>query len=191
MSPARVRKDIHTMEQIAVVRILYRRKIMLYVYSMILGILSVRYPAYRSGAENDVSAGVFFVLVSFLLGCHVKHSFLIPVCLFAAVSDIRTGEIPDLCSILIIIYACHCRSFDPGCLIILFVTTLLSINKLLGYGDAKLLTAWSFLYGLSTWKAVSIASFTALPFAMTNRKTRQIVFAPFLCVGFLFCLISE
>ncbi len=191
MSPARVRKDIHTVEQIAVVRILYRRNIMLYVYSMILGILSVRYPAYRSGSVNDVSAGVFFALVSFLLDCHVKHSFLIPICLFAAVSDIRTGEIPDLCSILIIIYTGYCRSFDPGCLIILFVTTLLSINELLGYGDAKLLTAWSFLYGLSTWKAVSIASFTALPFALANRKTRQIVFAPFLCVGFLFCLISE
>ena len=32
---------------------------------------------------------------------------------------------------------------------------------------------------------------SALPFALLNRKTRQIVFAPFLCIGFLFCLISE
>ncbi|MBQ1531804.1 MAG: prepilin peptidase [Solobacterium sp.] len=164
---------------------------MQYVFAFILGILSVRYPSYRTGSEHDVIAGVFFVLLSFLLGCHVKHSFLIPVCLFAAVSDSRTGEIPDLCNILLIAYAVFCRTFDTGCLFILFVTTLLSINKLLGWGDTKLLTCWSILFGLSTWKAVSIASFTALPFALLNRKTRQIVFAPFLCIGFLFCLISE
>ncbi len=164
---------------------------MLYVFSMILGILSVRYPLYRNRSGHDMAAGLSFVLASFLLGCHVRHAFLVPVCLFSAVSDLRTGEIPDLCSVLILVHAVYCRIFDPGCLLILFVTTLLSINRLLGFGDAKLLTAWSVIYGLSTCKAVSIASFAALPFALSNRKTRQIVFAPFLCIGFLFCLISE
>ncbi len=164
---------------------------MLYVLSMILGILSVRYPSYRTASEYDMAAGLFFVLFSFLLNCHFRHAFLIPVCLFSAVSDLRTGEIPDLCSVLIMAYAVYSRAFDPGCLAVLFVTTLLSINKWLGWGDAKLLTAWSVLFGLTTWKAVSVASFAALPFALSNRKTRQIVFAPFLCIGFLFCLISE
>ena len=164
---------------------------MLYVFSMILGILSVRYPSYLTCSDYDMISGFFFVLVSFLLGCHVKQPYLIPVCLFSAAADLHTGEIPDLCSVLILIYAVICRTFDTGCLIILFVTTVLSISKWLGWGDAKLLTAWSVLFGLNTWKAVSIASFAALPFALSNRKTRQIVFAPFLCIGFLFCLISE
>ncbi|MBQ6488920.1 MAG: prepilin peptidase [Solobacterium sp.] len=164
---------------------------MLYVFSMILGILSVRYPSYRSCSAYELMTGMLFVLALFLLGCHVKQAFLVPVCLFSAIADLRTGEIPDLCSVLILGYAVYCRIFDPGCLIIIFVTTLLSINHMLGFGDAKLLTAWSVLFGLSTCQAVSIASFAALPFALFNRKTRQIVFAPFLCIGFLFCLISE
>lgn len=164
---------------------------MLYVFSMILGLLSVRYPSYRTCSEYDLPAGFMFALCSFLLKCHVSHPLLIPVCLFAAAADLRTGEIPDLSSLLILIYAAYCRVFDPFSVIILFVTTLLSINQMLGFGDVKLLSAWSVLFGSGTLKAVMTASFAALPFALLNRKTRQIVFAPFLCIGFLFCLISE
>ena len=137
---------------------------MLYVFSMILGLLSVRYPSYRTCSEYDLPAGFMFALCTFLLKCHVSHPLLIPVCLFAAAADLRTGEIPDLSSLLILIYAAYCRVFDPFSIIILFVTTLLSINQMLGFGDVKLLSAWSVLFGIGTLKAVMSASFTALPF---------------------------
>lgn len=111
----------------------------------------------------------------------------VPVLLYAAMIDRRTGEIPDLCAILLLIFALgepvHYFSAAFG---VLVLTGLLAVAGLLGFGDVKIMAAWTIAHGRMILSALSVSCWLCLLYCFTHRRKKQIPFAPFLAFGFLF-----
>ncbi len=110
-----------------------------------------------------------------------------PVLLYAAMIDRRTGEIPDLCSVLL---AAGAFGQPARCLLaafyVLLLTGILSMVGLLGFGDVKLMAAWTFAHGRLILAGLTTACWLCLLYCLAGRRKKQIPFAPFLAFGFLF-----
>ena len=111
----------------------------------------------------------------------------VPVLLYAAMIDRRTGEIPDLCAILLAAGAFGQPAHCPlAAFYVLLLTGILSMVGLLGFGDVKLMAAWTFAHGRLILAGLAAACWPCLLCCLTGRRKKQIPFAPFLAFGFLF-----
>lgn len=122
----------------------------------------------------------------------VQLGIILPVFYLAVFCDIRKGEIPDLCWIVLLTFAILFKQdlYLNGMLTVLAAGTLMSLLSWVGFGDVKMTAVWTLMYGKSTLLALSAACFLCL-FAYlfrNKRNTSEIRFAPFLCSGFLISL---
>ena len=111
----------------------------------------------------------------------------VPVLLYAAMIDRRTGEIPDLCAVLLAAGAFgQPEHWLLAAFYVLVITGLLSMGGLLGFGDVKLIAAWTFAHGRLIMAGLTTACWPCLLYCLMGRRKKQIPFAPFLAFGFLF-----
>ncbi len=131
---------------------------------------------------------IIFLIVYCLLSVYKENGltlFIVFSMLYmASAVDIKTGEIPDLCWFIIMCLG-NFHYLDKA-LIILFVGTVLSLIKVVGFGDIKLLSALSLHLNvyLFIW-ALLISCLAALFFI----KKRTLKFAPFISIGFFIVLL--
>lgn len=117
-------------------------------------------------------------------------ALLMPFFYLASAVDLKTGEIPDLCSAVLFCSALLFSSVHmPDACIASMICIFCVRFGWLGAGDAKLIAAFTFLSGSSIVFALWSASVFCILYSLFRKeKKRHIPFAPFLCLGFLLCL---
>ena len=129
-----------------------------------------------------------------LSGCLFALCFDISQILFcsalvlAAVIDHYSTEIPDRCSLVILLAAMIHGFSMEGMLAMVWMIPVACVGSL-GWGDVKLmLSAGAYLGFFPVWMAVSLSFWTATAVELAKKNRRkQIPLAPWLAAG---CLIS-
>ncbi len=110
----------------------------------------------------------------------------------AALCDLYTGMIPDLCSAGILVegIASHgCAHLIPALLLSL-VLGVFAYYHMFGWGDVKLIGAFAVLCGTDTLYGLLLASSVCLCFNVWKKESpdAEIPFAPYLWIGFMLVL---
>ncbi len=114
-----------------------------------------------------------------------------PLLLTVSAHDIRTGEIPDICHVIIILRALANGIIYPADALALFLMLApLSAFGLLGFGDVKLLASLTLLSGRAGWMILPLACIIALPPAIVKRD-KTFPFAPFISLSFAVILLFQ
>ena len=125
----------------------------------------------------------------------VRTVLTVPVLAASSLQDLKRREIPDLCHILIILL--NLRSVSPeGIYTAVFTFAVLSVfsrKGMMGFGDIKLIAAFSQSAGTRVFTATACAALLVLITAVLKKDPpeRQIPFAPFLTAGFILVLFLE
>ncbi|MBR2669072.1 MAG: hypothetical protein IKE36_04660 [Solobacterium sp.] len=113
-----------------------------------------------------------------------------PFLYLAAVTDLRCGEIPDLCSIGLLVLSSPKGLHMQIYILTVILCVILSFLGLMGWGDTKIILAWSISYSRYFFIALACACLLALCNSAGKLKKRQeIRFAPYLTAGFLFVML--
>ncbi len=113
-----------------------------------------------------------------------------PFLYLAAVTDLRCGEIPDLCSIGLLVLSSPQDIHLQVYVLTVILCVILSSLGFMGWGDTKMILAWSISYSGYFFTAFACACFLALCNSAGRLKKRQeIRFAPYLTAGFLFVML--
>ena len=129
---------------------------------------------------------MLFTCISVSLSTTKYVILLIPVLYLAAWNDYCCGEIPNLCWLIILLVTMVHGEYNwISCIVTFLFTTFFALQEMLGFGDVKLLSIWALYRGEHIIYALFFAS--VLAFIMTSLKQKKgtIMFAPYLCVGFL------
>ncbi len=145
---------------------------------------------------HDLGLPVFLVVSFHLLLCLLPVMpedtlvLFFPFLYLAAMTDLRCGEIPDLCSIgLVVLSSPWGMDLRIYAFTALFCVVLSSLG-ILGWGDTKIILAWSISYSRHFHTALACASLLALCISSGKMKKKQeIRFAPYLSAGFLFVML--
>ena len=154
------------------------------------GFLINRFTQKRTGSQPPVLFLPFLCLLfAFLCRFHpwTDNIFILSL-LMAATVDHFSGEIPDRCSLMILLSSLsHCFSVK-GMMAMSWMIPLAQLN-LLGWGDVKLMmAAGSYLGPFSIFSAMILACWSALPYCLCRKKRRKhIPMAPWLAAG---CIVS-
>ena len=171
-------------------------------------ILSVRlllsYPEYfrnflhphRDDAAVLLSAAVICIIQWIFCGKVTEQTVLLtPLLAAGSAQDLQRREIPDLCPILMIIVSWKFICPEGFLTAALFsaVLSLFARNGMMGFGDVKLIAAFSLSAGTHVFTATAFASFLVLITSAVKKEPpeRQIPFAPFLSAGFILVLFIE
>lgn len=121
----------------------------------------------------------------YLYPSRILSIVVLPILFLASIVDSTCGEIPNFCHILLLLWAFMTSTFHfPIALGIFLIGSLLSYFQLLGFGDTKLLTCWSLLFGKSTLFGLTLSCYIALVIYLCKKeKVRQFPFAPYLAIG--------
>lgn len=113
--------------------------------------------------------------------------FFYSLLLYASYKDYKTGEIPDRCFLSIILFTMIAQPIDYRIPLFTFLLfSFFSWMGWLGFGDTKLLVAWSMYRGILAIYGFCIACIIASIFTLfSKQKERTIRFAPYLTCGFL------
>ncbi len=114
---------------------------------------------------------------------------LAPMLFIASLSDIRSSQIPDTCSLLIVLSglcSTGVKSAGWAC-ITLILFSFFAMREMLGWGDVKLIAAVSLHLGADIFRSLIIACILCLGYAVWKKESlpAEIPFAPFLCIGFM------
>ena len=144
---------------------------------------------------KDAPYRYFYALITTMLAGALLYTFApqertvlaaVPLLLLASSTDTACGEIPDLASIGITVLSFLQQTRYPYTAATVFILfTICSLFEKIGFGDVKLITAWTFMRGLRILYALPIACVLVLVIYPYNEKERRIPFAPFLSIGFL------
>ena len=109
--------------------------------------------------------------------------------LLAGIHDYRTGEIPDTCSVVIVICCLLSKTYHLDISILIFlVLTLFSLLELIGFGDVKLISAISLYVGQNVFYGLLISSLSCMIYFLITKK-RYVYFGPYLSLGFILVLL--
>ncbi len=113
-----------------------------------------------------------------------------PFLYLAAATDLRCGEIPDLCSIGLVVLSSPKDIHLQVYIFTVILCVILSSLGFMGWGDTKMILAWSISYSRYFFTALACACLFALCNSAGRLKKRQeIRFAPYLTAGFLFVML--
>ena len=132
---------------------------------------------------------LFIIPISFEL--RITTAILMPIFYLASAADIKHGEIPDLCSAVIVCTAILFSSYYVSTASIAAMLCIFCVRfGWLGAGDAKLIIAFTLFRGNGILAAMWSASLVCILFSvLIKNEKRRIPFAPFLCMGFMLCLL--
>jgi leader peptidase (prepilin peptidase)/N-methyltransferase len=121
--------------------------------------------------------------------------------IWVSVHDIRTHKIENFSHLIIIIAAFFINDLNIaerilGCVISLFplLTANIASRNKLGMGDVKLVGAFGFVLGVYGGITAAVAGLclmllTAGVYQKIKKQNKAVPLAPFLCGGFVLCLL--
>lgn len=138
---------------------------------------------------------ILYLLYELFFGFIFLTYYLIPLDLFIimimliciAISDYKYGIIYDSCLIIILLTILYFKSIKlPLASSIIAIGSILSINKLIGFGDIKLITIFSLFL---TIEKIALALLIASILAIIKERKNIIYFAPYLAIGFFVVMV--
>ncbi len=119
--------------------------------------------------------------------------FLFPIFAYASVHDLKTMEIPDTCSLLLLLIAVFHHEKNSLCyaLPLALAGASMAFAGALGMGDVKYTVGYTLIAGRRVFAALAIASSLALICLCIKKEsgTARIPFAPYLSIGFMLALL--
>lgn len=117
--------------------------------------------------------------------------FCIPFFYLAGATDYRCGEIPDMSWLGILFLSFLYREWNWTWALLVFVCLLVFAHfNWLGFGDVKLISAWTLFCGWHILQTLFLASILALLVRVITKKENETIhFAPYLCLSFCLDLL--
>lgn len=119
---------------------------------------------------------------------------ILPLLIVCSYVDIRDQEIPDLPLVIMFVHMglSHQAPHTVSCLIMALIAAPFVFMKKIGAGDIKLMGLMIMKYGLIASAGFAVASLLCIIVQLIKKESlnQRIPFGPYLCIGFLFTLLS-